>query len=42
MLLEQDLDNSFQRVIDTVYQDTSKRLLHVLHEDFKFLDHLKV
>ena len=42
MLLDQDLDSSFQQVIDAVYQDTSKRLLHVLHQNFSFLEHLKV
>ncbi|XP_038049883.1 gamma-tubulin complex component 3 homolog [Patiria miniata] len=41
MLLEQDLDGSFQQVIDSAYRDTSKRLLHVLYTDYKFLDHLK-
>ncbi|XP_072034595.1 LOW QUALITY PROTEIN: gamma-tubulin complex component 3 homolog [Amphiura filiformis] len=41
MLLDQDLDGSFQQVIDAVYQDTSKRLLHVLHQNFSFLEHLK-
>ena len=42
MLLDQDLDGSFQQVIDNAYRDTSKRLLHVLFTQYKFLDHLKV
>ncbi|XP_033637490.1 gamma-tubulin complex component 3 homolog isoform X1 [Asterias rubens] len=41
MLLDQDLDGSFQQVIDNAYRDTSKRLLHVLFTQYKFLDHLK-
>lgn len=41
MFLDQDLDNTFQEVIDKAYQDTSRKLLDVLHQRFKFLDHLK-
>ncbi|XP_071493935.1 gamma-tubulin complex component 3 homolog [Diadema antillarum] len=41
MLLQQDMDGSFQQVIDSEYRDTSKRLLHILQTQFKFLEHLK-
>eukprot|EP00057_Strongylocentrotus_purpuratus_P005521 XP_003731157.2 PREDICTED: LOW QUALITY PROTEIN: gamma-tubulin complex component 3 [Strongylocentrotus purpuratus] len=41
MLLQQDMDGSFQQVIDIEYRDTSKRLLHILQTEFKFQDHLK-
>nr|XP_054771270.1 gamma-tubulin complex component 3 homolog [Lytechinus pictus]XP_054771271.1 gamma-tubulin complex component 3 homolog [Lytechinus pictus] len=41
MLLQQDMDGSFQQVIDIEYRDTSKRLLYILQTEFKFLEHLK-
>ncbi|XP_071839053.1 gamma-tubulin complex component 3 homolog isoform X2 [Apostichopus japonicus] len=41
IFLDKDFDGKFQKVIDKAYQDTSKKLLDVLHQRFKFLDHLK-
>jgi len=38
----QDLDSVFDKMIDTVYKETSRHLLHVLHNNYKFMDHLKV
>ena len=41
-IFEQDVGGLFQRMIDTVYQETSGHLLEVLHTKYKFMDHLKV
>jgi len=41
-LFIQDLDGVFDKMIDTVYKETSRHLLHVLHIKYKFMDHLKV
>ena len=38
----QDLDGVFDKMIDTVYKETSQHLLHILHSKYKFMDHLKV
>ena len=38
----QDLDGVFDKMIDTVYKETSRHLLHILHTKYKFMDHLKV
>ena len=38
----QDMDGIFDKMIDTVYKETSRHLLHVLHAKYKFMDHLKV
>jgi hypothetical protein len=38
----QDTTTEFQNLIDEAYKDTSLHLLDVLHEKYKFLDHLKV
>jgi len=38
----QDLDGVFDKMIDTVYKETSRHLLHVLHTKYKFMEHLKV
>ena len=38
----QDLDGVFDKMIDTVYKETSQHLLHVLHTKYKFMEHLKV
>ena len=35
-------DGVFDKMIDTVYKETSQHLLHVLHVNYKFMDHLKV
>ncbi len=40
-ILNQDLDRVFQRMIDVVYEETSKHLLEVLQNKYKFLEHLK-
>lgn len=41
-MFEQDTDGSFQRMIDTVYEETSRHLLDVLHNKYHFMDHLRV
>jgi len=41
-MFTQDLDGVFQKMIDTVYKETSMHLLQVLHSKYKFMDHLKV
>jgi len=41
-MFSQDQDGVFQRMIDTVYKETSMHLLEVLHTKYKFMDHLKV
>ena len=41
-MFEQDKDGSFQKMIDTVYEVTSKHLLEVLHTKYHFMDHLRV
>ena len=38
----QDMDGVFQNMIDTVYKETSRHLLEVLHNKYNFMDHLKV
>ena len=40
-IFTQDMD-AFPRMIDTVYQETSRHLLDVLHNKYKFMEHLKV
>ncbi|KAK2168865.1 hypothetical protein NP493_1211g00044 [Ridgeia piscesae] len=40
-IFSQTLDGHFQKMIDTVYLETSKHLLEVLHLKYKFMDHLK-
>ena len=37
-----DHDGVFDKMIDTVYKETSRHLLHVLHTNYKLMDHLKV
>jgi len=42
-MFSQDVgDAVFDRMIDVVYKETSRHLLHVLHTKYKFMDHLKV
>ncbi|XP_033096143.1 gamma-tubulin complex component 3 homolog [Anneissia japonica] len=41
MLFNQDLDGSFQEIINVVYKQTSKRLLDILFTKYKFFEHLK-
>lgn len=41
-IFSHDLDGQFQKMIDTVYKETSQHLLEVLHTKYKFMDHLKV
>ena len=41
-MFKQDTTNEFQQMIDTVYKETSRHLLDVLHNKYKFMDHLKV
>ena len=41
-IFNQDLDNTFSVMIDTIYKETSKHLMEVLHEKYKFMEHLKV
>ena len=38
----QDTTTEFNNMIDETYKETSLHLLDVLHEKYKFLDHLKV
>jgi len=38
----QDTISEFQQMIDVVYKETSRQLLDVLHNKYKFMDHLKV
>ena len=40
-IFTQDLDGVFQKMIDTVYKETSMHLLEVLHTKYKFMEHLK-
>ncbi|XP_053403084.1 gamma-tubulin complex component 3-like [Mercenaria mercenaria] len=40
-MFTQDLSNNFLDMIDTVYKETSRHLLDVLHAKYKFMDHLK-
>ena len=40
-IFSQDLDGIFQNMIDTVYKETSRHLLEVLHDKYKFMEHLK-
>ncbi|XP_060553963.1 gamma-tubulin complex component 3 homolog [Ruditapes philippinarum] len=40
-MFTQDLSNNFLDMIHTVYKETSKHLLDVLHAKYKFMDHLK-
>ena len=42
VMFMQDTTTEFQNLIDEAYKDTSLHLLDVLHEKYKFLDHLKV
>ena len=42
-MFSQDVgDAVFDRMIDIVYKETSRHLLHVLHTKYKFMEHLKV
>jgi hypothetical protein len=41
-MFTQDLDGVFDKMVDTVYKETSQHLLNVLHTKYKFMDHLKV
>ena len=41
-IFEQDVGGRFQKMIDTVYQETSSHLLEVFHTKYKFMEHLKV
>ncbi|XP_063428791.1 gamma-tubulin complex component 3 homolog isoform X1 [Mytilus trossulus] len=41
VMFMQDTTTEFQNIIDEAYKDTSLHLLDVLHEKYKFLDHLK-
>ncbi|XP_013415922.1 gamma-tubulin complex component 3 homolog [Lingula anatina] len=40
-MFTQDLDGKFQAMIDTVYEETSRHLLEILHTKYKLMDHLK-
>jgi len=40
-MFTQDLDGIFDKIVDTVYRETSRHLLHVLHTKYKFMEHLK-
>ncbi|XP_041358285.1 gamma-tubulin complex component 3 homolog [Gigantopelta aegis] len=40
-MLTQDMNTEFQKMVDVVYKDTSQHLLDVLHNKYKFMDHLK-
>ena len=40
-MFEQDMDAAFGKMINTVYKETSRHLLEVLHTKYKFLEHLK-
>jgi gamma-tubulin complex component 3 len=40
-MFSQDLDGVFDKMVDTVYRETSRHLLHILHTKYKFMDHLK-
>ena len=41
-MFTQDTSNNFQDMIDRIYKETSRHLLDVLHNKYKFMDHLKV
>ncbi|XP_070574424.1 gamma-tubulin complex component 3 homolog [Ptychodera flava] len=41
MLFNQEMDSTFQEIITSVYKDTSKHLLDILFNKYKFLEHLK-
>lgn len=41
-MFEQDLDQSFDQMISTVYKQTSQHLLETLIGRYHFLDHLRV
>jgi len=38
----QDQSNNFLDMVATVYSETSRHLLDILHNKYKFMDHLKV
>ncbi|KAJ8309894.1 hypothetical protein KUTeg_011759 [Tegillarca granosa] len=40
-MFQQDTTNEFQQMIEAVYKETSRHLLDVLHNKYKFVDHLK-
>ncbi|GAB1605290.1 gamma-tubulin complex component 3 homolog [Argonauta hians] len=40
-MFTQNTNSSFQQMIDQVYVETSQRLLHCMHTNYKFMDHLK-
>ncbi|XP_074658179.1 gamma-tubulin complex component 3 homolog [Tubulanus polymorphus] len=40
-IFNQDLNHTFQNMVDMVYKETSSHLLTVLHSKYKFMDHLK-
>ena len=42
VMFMQDTTTEFNNMIDETYKETSLHLLDVLHEKYKFLDHLKV
>ena len=41
-MFTQDTNNNFQDMIDRIYKETSRHLLDVLHNKYKFMEHLKV
>ena len=41
-IFNQDLDNTFSIMIDTIYKETSQHLMDVFHNKYKFMEHLKV
>ncbi|KAK3095374.1 hypothetical protein FSP39_013926 [Pinctada imbricata] len=41
LMFKQDSSSEFQQMIDSVYKETSRHLLDVLHSKYKFMEHLK-
>ena len=41
-MFTQNTNSNFQQMIDSVYVETSLRLLDCMHTKYKFMDHLKV
>ena len=42
VMFRQDTTSEFQHMVDRVYKETSRHLLDVLNNKYKFLEHLKV
>ena len=42
VMFRQDTTSEFQHMVDRVYKETSRHLLDVLNNKYKFLAHLKV